>query len=92
MKTAAWCAAEAFPSNAEWTTCPWLGRLGGQSRSFDLSSRESHVDPTSSAARRADNAYLYSATDTLKGSSGAPVFNDQWYVVALHRRGVPAIG
>ena len=26
----------------------------------------------------------------LERSSGAPVFNDQWYVVALHRRGVPA--
>ncbi len=36
-----------------------------------------------------DNNYLYYSTDTLRGSSGSPVLNDQWYVVALHRRGVP---
>lgn len=40
---------------------------------------------------RAQNAFLYYSTDTLKGSSGAPVFSDQWYVAALHRRGVPKI-
>jgi V8-like Glu-specific endopeptidase len=27
-------------------------------------------------------------TDTLPGSSGAPVFNDSWHVVALHREGL----
>jgi V8-like Glu-specific endopeptidase len=27
-------------------------------------------------------------TDTLPGSSGAPVFNDEWQVVALHHRGI----
>jgi endonuclease G, mitochondrial len=37
-----------------------------------------------------ENNHLYYSTDTLPGSSGAPVFSDQWYVVALHRRGVPA--
>jgi V8-like Glu-specific endopeptidase len=26
-------------------------------------------------------------TDTLKGSSGSPVFNSNWEVVALHHRG-----
>jgi endonuclease G len=36
-----------------------------------------------------ENNFLYYSTDTLKGSSGSPVFSDQWYVVALHRRGVP---
>lgn len=29
-------------------------------------------------------------TDTEPGTSGAPVFNDQWEVVALHHAGVPA--
>ncbi len=33
--------------------------------------------------------FLHYATDTEKGSSGAPVFNDQWEVVALHHSGVP---
>ena len=33
--------------------------------------------------------YLHYATDTAPGSSGSPVFNDQWEVVALHHSGVP---
>ena len=40
-------------------------------------------------SERNDNDFLYYATDTLKGSSGSPVLSDQWFVVALHRRGVP---
>ena len=32
---------------------------------------------------------LFYGADTLKGSSGSPVCSDQWYVVALHRGGVP---
>ena len=32
---------------------------------------------------------LWYATDTAPGSSGAPVFNDAWQVVALHHSGVP---
>ncbi len=34
--------------------------------------------------------YLLYRTDTLKGSSGAPVFNDDWDVVALHHYGAPS--
>jgi|JI102314A1RNA_FD_contig_101_877663_length_4086_multi_3_in_0_out_0_2 endonuclease G len=33
--------------------------------------------------------FLHYRTDTAPGSSGAPVFNDQWEVVALHHAGVP---
>ena len=32
---------------------------------------------------------LWYATDTVGGSSGSPVFNDAWQVVALHHSGVP---
>lgn len=32
---------------------------------------------------------LWYATDTVAGSSGSPVFNNSWQVVALHRSGVP---
>lgn len=35
-----------------------------------------------------DNFYHYQA-DTEPGSSGSPVFNDQWEVIALHHSGVP---
>ncbi|HMI98991.1 MAG TPA: DNA/RNA non-specific endonuclease [Gaiellaceae bacterium] len=33
--------------------------------------------------------FLHYAADTEPGSSGSPVFNDQWEVVALHHAGVP---
>lgn len=33
--------------------------------------------------------FLHYVTDTQPGSSGSPVFNDQWIVVALHHAGVP---
>jgi endonuclease G, mitochondrial len=33
--------------------------------------------------------FLHYETDTEPGSSGSPVFNDQWEVVALHHSGVP---
>ena len=32
---------------------------------------------------------LWYSTDTLGGSSGSPVFNNDWYVVALHHSGIP---
>jgi endonuclease G, mitochondrial len=33
--------------------------------------------------------FLHYQADTAQGSSGAPVFNDQWEIVALHHSGVP---
>ncbi|PSB56061.1 DNA/RNA non-specific endonuclease [Chamaesiphon polymorphus] len=33
--------------------------------------------------------FLWYVSDTAPGSSGAPVFNDSWQVVAVHHRGVP---
>ncbi|MEP3890954.1 MAG: serine protease [Hellea sp.] len=33
--------------------------------------------------------YCYYDGDTKKGSSGSPVFNKHWEVIALHRKGVP---
>lgn len=40
---------------------------------------------------RTEDRLLYE-TDTLKGSSGAPVFNDDWDVVALHHWGESSEG
>jgi endonuclease I/V8-like Glu-specific endopeptidase len=34
--------------------------------------------------------FVHYETDTAPGSSGSPVFNDQWEVVALHHAGVPS--
>jgi len=35
------------------------------------------------------NSFLWYASDTAPGSSGAPVFNDSWQVVAVHHSAVP---
>jgi S1-C subfamily serine protease len=37
-----------------------------------------------------DDLWVRYESDTQEGSSGAPVFNDQWEMVALHHGGVPA--
>ncbi|GHG94113.1 endonuclease [Streptomyces rubradiris] len=36
--------------------------------------------------------FVHYVTDTAPGSSGSPVFNDQWEVVALHHSAVPETG
>ncbi|MFC0524218.1 DNA/RNA non-specific endonuclease [Pontibacillus salicampi] len=33
--------------------------------------------------------FIHYSTDTMPGSSGSPVFNDEWEVVSLHHAGVP---
>lgn len=40
--------------------------------------------------KRTDD-HLWYSTDTLAGSSGSPVFNNDWFVVALHHSGVPEL-
>jgi endonuclease G len=47
------------------------------------------VLPDSVDPAREVNSVFY-GSDMLKGPSGAPSCSDQWYVVALHRGGVPA--
>jgi endonuclease G, mitochondrial len=37
------------------------------------------------------DAVLHYMADTLPGSSGSPVFNDQWEVIAIHHWGEPTI-
>jgi endonuclease G len=39
--------------------------------------------------RKGMEQYFHYRADTEKGSSGSPVFNDQWEIVALHHSGVP---
>ena len=36
-----------------------------------------------------DDDWLRYTSDTRRGSSGSPVFNDQWEMVALHHAGIP---
>ena len=41
---------------------------------------------------KADNVVVHYSCDTEPGSSGSPVFNNQWRLVALHHASVPADG
>ena len=38
-----------------------------------------------------EDSYLHYETDTARGSSGSPVFNNDWELLALHHSGVPEI-
>lgn len=40
-------------------------------------------------ADQPDKPFFHYLADTEKGSSGSPVFNDQWELVALHHQSVP---
>lgn len=50
-------------------------------RLLDLSTSNQEPNPL--------GAFLHYEADTEKGSSGSPVLNDSWEVVALHHTGVP---
>jgi endonuclease G len=43
---------------------------------------------TANLVVRVDSPYMHYTTDTMPGSSGSPVFNDSWQVVAIHHAGV----
>jgi hypothetical protein len=46
---------------------------------------------TSSVVVRVKSPLLHYTTDTMGGSSGSPVFNDLWQVVAIHHAAGPKI-
>lgn len=65
-------------ADGEWLTI--IQHPGGQEKQVCI--RENKL------LTRTDDVLWYS-TDTLGGSSGSPVFNNSWDVVALHHKGVP---
>lgn len=44
---------------------------------------------TANAVLKVESPLLHYSTDTMSGSSGSPVFNDSWQVVAIHHREGP---
>src|SRR5215207_8521363 len=77
-------------ANGEWVTI--IQHPNGQPKQIavracqvvELTRREApSVDP---------ERVIHYTTDTEPGSSGAPVLNDQWQVVAVHHRAIPAPG
>lgn len=43
---------------------------------------------TANQVVRVNSPYMHYTTDTMPGSSGSPVFNDLWQVIAIHHAGV----
>lgn len=43
---------------------------------------------TANQVVKLNNPYILYTTDTMPGSSGAPVFNDLWQVIAIHHAGM----
>jgi len=51
--------------------------------------RENRLIKKGDAESAERDNFLWYASDTAPGSSGAPAFNDSWQVVAVHHSGVP---
>ena len=49
---------------------------------------EMHIALETDSVLRIDGPHIYYQTDTLRGSSGSPVFNKDWKVIALHSAGL----
>ena len=64
--------------------------LGREKEVVIRNNRVLDLRTSNDAAADALGAFLHYEGDTEKGSSGSPVLNDQWNVVALHHSGVPA--
>jgi endonuclease G len=71
-------AADGKISEREWITI--IQHPSGGMRQFAI--RDNQL-----LAKR-DDGYLWYASDTAPGSSGAPAFNDSFQVVALHHMGI----
>jgi endonuclease G len=52
------------------------------------SGRRKEVDIRESDVTSLMENFIWYSSDTLEGSSGSPVFNSNWEVVALHHRGI----
>lgn len=71
----------------EWVTI--IQHPGGGPKQISIRSSRIVVLPHAVAGVNLEN-FIHYLTDTEPGSSGAPVVNDQWQVVALHHKAVPA--
>ncbi|MEO7328854.1 MAG: trypsin-like peptidase domain-containing protein, partial [Minicystis sp.] len=68
----------AFPRTADAHPCVNIIQHPGGSRKM-VACRNNQVI-------RSDDSQLWYFTDTMNGSSGSPVFDDHWRVVALHKK------
>jgi len=72
----------------EWVTIPQ--HPGGQPKQLSVRANRI-IDLSETVQSGIDmNRFIHYTNDTRPGSSGAPVLNDQWQVVAVHHKAVPS--
>jgi endonuclease G len=72
----------------EWVTI--IQHPNGGPKQISIRSSRIVVLPKGAVADSVRERFIHYVTDTEPGSSGSPVVNDQWQVVALHHKAVPA--
>lgn len=74
--------------DGEWVTI--IQHPGGEPKQIAIrASQIIALDPDAAPGVDLDH-FIHYSTDTEPGSSGSPVLNDQWQVLALHHKAVPA--
>lgn len=72
----------------EWVSI--VQHPGGQPKQIAIQSSQIIELSKKDAPAVNTEVFIHYSTDTEPGSSGSPVFNDQWQVVALHHRAIPS--
>lgn len=72
--------------NGEWVTI--IQHPGGQPKQMTIRASQI-IELDKETFPDVPERFIHYTTDTEPGSSGAPVLNDQWQVVAIHHKAVP---
>lgn len=73
--------------DGEWVSM--IQHPGGQPKQIAIRDSQIAILAPEDAGNIDLDRFIHYTTDSEPGSSGSPVLNDQWQVVALHHRGVP---
>jgi endonuclease G len=72
----------------EWVTI--IQHPNGGPKQISIRSNRIVRLPKGAVAESVREHFIHYVTDTEPGSSGSPVLNDQWQVIAVHHKAVPA--